>query len=139
MIEKYFSKLYNLIISIKLGYNMVNSQDNKNSNMIEGLPSKKFERRIEDFVCEHCDTEVEGNGYTDHCPNCLYSKHVDVNPGDRAEDCGGLMIPKAVEIKSDGYKIYYDCEKCGYEHRVKSAPDDNFEAILSLSKNPIPD
>ncbi|KUK77762.1 MAG: hypothetical protein XD93_0107 [candidate division WS6 bacterium 34_10] len=118
---------------------MITSEDNTNSNSIEKLPSKKFERKIEDFVCENCGTEVEGNGYTDHCPNCLYSKHVDVNPGDRAADCGGLMIPKAVEVKSDGYKIYYNCEKCGYKHRVKSSPDDNFELILSLSRNPIPE
>jgi DNA replicative helicase MCM subunit Mcm2 (Cdc46/Mcm family) len=104
-----------------------------------GLSQKRFQKVQENFVCENCCFKVKGSGYTDHCPNCLYSKHVDINPGDRASDCGGIMIPKAVEVKSDGYKIYYDCQKCGYQHRVKSSPDDNFEAILSLLKNPIPD
>ncbi|MST04461.1 MAG: RNHCP domain-containing protein [Candidatus Pacebacteria bacterium] len=47
----------------------------------------------EDFVCENCKTEVKGNGYTNHCPVCLYSKHVDVDPGDRLSKCGGLMKP----------------------------------------------
>ena len=43
-----------------------------------------FTRKVEDFTCEHCGREVHGNGYTNHCPHCLHSKHVDVNPGDRA-------------------------------------------------------
>lgn len=97
---------------------------------------KKFKRKIEDFECENCHTQVKGNGYTDHCPNCLYSKHVDINPGDRASTCQGMMIPTAVEVKRDGYKIHYKCKKCGYTHNVKSSPDDNFEKILELVKKP---
>lgn len=38
---------------------------------------KNFTRVIEDFICENCGTEVKGNGYTNHCPKCLWSKHVD--------------------------------------------------------------
>ena len=39
----------------------------------------------EDFICENCGKDVEKSSYTarDHCPYCLYSKHVDINPGDR--------------------------------------------------------
>ena len=44
---------------------------------------KKFERNREDFTCNNCELFVQGDGYTDHCPSCLYSKHVDINPGDR--------------------------------------------------------
>ena len=58
---------------------------------------KQFVRRREDFVCEHCGTKVVGDGYTNHCPKCLWSKHVDIMPGDRAEDCQGLMRP--IDIK----------------------------------------
>jgi len=34
-------------------------------------------------------------GYTarDHCPYCLYSKHLDIFPGDRKNECKGLMKP----------------------------------------------
>ena len=60
---------------------------------------KRFSRRTEDFTCEHCGTKVKGNGYTNHCPQCLYSKHVDINPGDRLSDCGGLMEPIDIEQK----------------------------------------
>ena len=48
---------------------------------------RRFTRTVGDFVCENCNTSVKGNGYTDHCPCCLYSKHVDINPGDRDCDC----------------------------------------------------
>ena len=71
---------------------------------------KKFQKRKEDFVCEHCGAEVKGNGYTNHCPKCLWSKHVDIFPGDRLEDCGGLMEPVAVEAKKAGkYTIVHKC------------------------------
>lgn len=113
----------------------VNSQEEKNDKG-ENIMNKKFERTIENFECENCGTFVQGNGYTDHCPTCLYSKHVDINPGDRLSTCGGLMKPISADVKNDGYKIYYKCEKCGYEHRVKSNPDDNFNVILGLTKNP---
>jgi len=69
---------------------------------------------------------------------CLWSKHVDVNPGDRKSECGGPMKPIATEVKGDGYIIYYQCERCGYEHRVKSSLGDNLEKILELAKEPIP-
>lgn len=95
---------------------------------------KKFQRRKENFKCEKCGTDVQGNGYTDHCPNCLWSKHVDVNPGDRASDCGGQMQPVGVEIKEGEYKILYRCNRCRFVHNVKALPEDNFEEILKLSK-----
>ena len=98
---------------------------------------KKFSRRTENFICEHCGTKVIGNGYTNHCPNCLWSKHVDINPGDRAADCGGLMKPDAIELKNGEYTIIHRCTKCGHTRRNKTSPDDNFEEILKLSKSMI--
>jgi len=94
--------------------------------------SRKFQRKIEDFVCENCGEKVKGNGYTDHCPKCLWSKHVDINPGDREADCKGLMEPVGAEIKNQEYIIHYKCIKCGHKHKVKSALEDNFEEILKL-------
>lgn len=93
---------------------------------------RKFQRKIEDFVCENCGEKVKGNGYTDHCPKCLWSKHVDVNPGDRDSDCKGLMEPIRIETKNQEYIIYYKCTKCGCLHRVKSFPGDSFEELLKL-------
>jgi len=91
---------------------------------------KKFSSCKEDFVCENCGEEVVGNGYTNHCPSCLYSKHVDVNPGDRKNNCLGLMEPIAVEEKRKLYIIVHRCMKCGELKRNQSADNDSFEAIL---------
>ena len=96
---------------------------------------RQFQRKKEDFICEHCGTEVHGNGYTNHCPNCLYSKHVDINPGDRAETCGGLMEPIDLELKDGKYIIVHRCQKCGFIRRNKISEDDNFETVLTLAKN----
>lgn len=98
---------------------------------------KQFRRHKEDFVCEHCGAKVKGNGYTNHCPDCLWSKHVDVMPGDRAEDCKGLMKPIDVKSTRDGYVITHQCEKCGAIKRNKAAENDNFEVILALAKNQV--
>jgi rubrerythrin len=98
------------------------------------LLTKKFQRKKENFVCVYCGIKVKGSGYTDHCPNCLWSRHVDINPGDRVARCGGAMEPISVETKGGEYIIGYQCQKCGFKHRVKAAPNDNFGAILKLTK-----
>lgn len=99
--------------------------------------SKKFQRKIEDFICENCGTLVKGNGYTNHCPNCLYSKDVDINPGDRKSSCGGLMKPISIEVKKDHCVIMHECIKCGKKRPNKSGDDDNFETILKIMKSQI--
>jgi rubrerythrin len=97
-----------------------------------GAKGRRFSRTREDFTCEHCGYVVIGNGYTDHCPRCLFGKHVDVMPGDRAEACRGLMEPLHAVYKDNGYTIYYKCMKCGMQRRFKYAPDDNVELLLKL-------
>lgn len=96
--------------------------------------SRKFQRRIEDFFCEHCGEEVKGGGFTNHCPVCLWSKHVDINPGDREERCQGLMEPVAVERHKDSYRIRFRCVDCGIERWNKAAPEDDFEVLLAISR-----
>lgn len=98
---------------------------------------QKFQRAKEDFSCERCGSLVRGSGYTNHCPRCLWSKHVDVNPGDRQATCKGLMEPIGVELKHGEYVILHRCVLCGFEKRNKMAKDDNFEAVLRLSNRPI--
>jgi Zn finger protein HypA/HybF involved in hydrogenase expression len=96
--------------------------------------STTFKRNIEDFKCENCGNEVVGNGYTNHCPKCLYSKHVDINPGDRASSCGGLMEPISIEKKNGEERIIHKCKKCGFEKVNKIQKDDNFDLIIEISK-----
>ncbi|SMF53758.1 RNHCP domain-containing protein [Tistlia consotensis] len=96
--------------------------------------AKRFQRRVEDFVCEHCGRAVTGDGFTNHCPACLWSKHVDLDPGDRAAGCGGAMRPVAVESRARGYLITHRCERCGLEKRNRASPADDFAAILAVAR-----
>ena len=95
--------------------------------------AKKFQRRKENFTCEKCGIDVIGDGYTDHCPACLWSKHVDINPGDRASTCHGAMEPTAVEGTTEKYGILYKCARCGVTHRVKTHTHDSADAIIALA------
>ena len=97
--------------------------------------SKGFQRRIEDFTCDHCGTSVKGDGYTNHCPKCLWSKHVDVNPGDRANTCGGLMKPVRTEGTVAKYFLVHECVKCGAETRNIFGKKDSTEALLAVAKD----
>ncbi len=99
---------------------------------------KKFTEIDEEFICENCKAKVPKLGYScrNHCPKCLYSKHVDINPGDREEQCHGLLKPISVEIDSKkGYVIIFKCEKCGKIRKNKAAKDDNMDLIIKLTAN----
>ncbi len=98
------------------------------------MPTPRFTRTREDFICGHCGGAVVGNGYTNHCPTCLWSRHVDVFPGDRLARCSGMMEPVAIELCGDGRTITHRCVACGHEKRNKAAPDDSFEALLTLTQ-----
>ena len=58
------------------------------------------------FTCKVCDRlctpQNAGSDHRNHCPNCLSSLHVDIEPGDRASDCGGIMEPIAVWVRKNG-------------------------------------
>lgn len=93
---------------------------------------KKFQRKVEDFICEVCAARVNGNGYTNHCPNCLWSKHVDVNPGDRQNPCRGLMEPIGLDQKSGEFVIIHKCQRCGKTKRNKVSSVDNKKILARL-------
>lgn len=98
------------------------------------------------FVCVHCGQGVPplvNGSCRNHCPACLHSLHVDVNPGDRASDCGGLLEPVGVDYSSKkGWVVLHRCQRCGAERRNKAALDDtnlpdNFELLVELSHRPV--
>ncbi|PJE60015.1 MAG: hypothetical protein COU85_00540 [Candidatus Portnoybacteria bacterium CG10_big_fil_rev_8_21_14_0_10_44_7] len=95
---------------------------------------KKFQRQIEDFQCAVCGQQVTGNGYTNHCSNCLWSKHVDQNPGDRQSGCGGLMEPVALENRAAVFYLIHRCQKCGCQKANQAQRGDNFEKLVELSQ-----
>ena len=96
---------------------------------------KQFTKLDEGFECKNCKKQVLPLKYTsrDHCPHCLYSLHVDINPGDRQCVCQGLLRPVGLEKNKKGYQIVYTCTKCGQTKKNIVAEDDNYDKILRLS------
>jgi hypothetical protein len=99
-----------------------------------------FITRQEHFQCEHCHAIVQPlphGSYRNHCPRCLYSKHVDaVGPGDRASMCHGLMEPLTLDQDGKrGWMIIHRCVACGKQIPNRAAPDDQIiEFMESKSK-----
>lgn len=77
---------------------------------------------------------VVGTGYTNHCPECFWSKHVDVFPGDRRAACGGLMSPVAIESESDTFIVTQCCRVCGHTRRNRIGSADNMAALVGIAK-----
>ena len=57
----------------------------------------RTEACMESFSCANCVKEIHpdgaGSNHRNHCPYCLYSLHVDEEPGDRKASCHGKMEP----------------------------------------------
>ncbi|HCC83579.1 TPA: RNHCP domain-containing protein [Candidatus Uhrbacteria bacterium] len=96
------------------------------------------------FVCENCKlavTPLTNGSYRNHCPRCLYCKHVDVVPGDRLATCQGLMEPVGVEYSpKKGWVILHRCTTCNELRRNKAALNDaeadDYELIIALASSP---
>jgi len=97
-------------------------------------PKTRFQRKIEDFTCAHCSTRVIGTGYTNHCPKCLWSRHVDVNPGDRDESCNGMMEPLRIEQEKRREVVVQRCQLCGVERKNSIVKEDDREVVLAVAK-----
>lgn len=109
------------------------------------MEQKLFTKNDNGFICANCGFEVLPLGYTsrNHCPKCLCSLHVDINPGDRACECRGVMHPiKALPDPKKGYIILHKCSKCGEVHRNKAAHEakvqpDDINYIIELTSREI--
>lgn len=105
------------------------------------LEEPLFTKINESFFCLNCRFSVPPAQSTcrDHCPKCLFSIHVDINPGDRSSKCKGTLKPIGwSQHTKKGYMIHYICELCGQEKRNKfleidSIIPDDFNSLLKLS------
>lgn len=105
------------------------------------METKRFSKNDNGFICQNCGKEVLplGKSSRNHCPFCLSSLHVDVNPGDRANECCGLLrAVAAITDPKKGYIIIHKCEKCGKLLRNRAAHDadvqpDDIKLIIKLT------
>ena len=102
----------------------------------------KTHPRDESFICRNCGYPVvpagAGSDHRNPCPNCLCSVHLDIEPGDRESDCGGLMEPVAVWVRKNGeWAIIHRCRRCGAFSSNRVAADDNPVKLMSIAMKPI--
>lgn len=94
-----------------------------------------FTKNDESFICINCNKEVEKLKYTsrDHCNHCLYSIHVDIDPGDRLNKCRGKLIPfNVISSSKKGKVIEYKCSKCKAIVKNIVAEDDSLSEIYKI-------
>jgi hypothetical protein len=80
-----------------------------------------------------------GTAHRNHCPNCLWSRHLDDDAaGDRDADCGSLMEPIAVSVRGDGeWVLVHRCTGCDELRLNRTAGDDNPLLLLRLAVRPL--
>lgn len=104
--------------------------------------SRKSRPENRAFTCVRCRADVPAQAYgtkhRNHCPSCLWSRHVDEEPGDRSNACRSAMAPIAVEVRQDGeWAIVHRCAGCGVLRTNRIAGDDHPLALLGLALRPI--
>ena len=99
--------------------------------------------RTQTFRCCNCRLDVPmaapGTQHRNHCPTCLWSRHVDDDvPGDRAADCGATMEPIGIAVRPDGeWSLVHRCAACATVHVNRVAGDDNPLMLMRLAVQPL--
>ncbi len=94
--------------------------------------------RDQAFKCVHCKQFIgappSGGRHRNHCPNCLWSRHVDQgHPGDRKSDCHAAMEPVGKLVRRNGEQVVlHRCRSCGKDDPNRIAADDNPLLLMRL-------
>ncbi|MCL2500482.1 MAG: RNHCP domain-containing protein [Defluviitaleaceae bacterium] len=96
----------------------------------------------EGFKCKTCGYDVypagAGSEHRNHCPVCLSSQHLDIEPGDREADCGGSMEAIGVWVRKNGeWALLHRCKVCGYISSNRIAADDSPLKLMSIALRPL--
>jgi RNHCP domain len=99
-------------------------------------------RRTDSFRCANCRLDVPlqapGTRHRNHCPSCLWSRHLDAAPGDRAAGCAGPMEPIGVSVRADGeWSVVHRCADCAAVRLNRIAGDDNAFTLMRLAVRPL--
>ena len=105
-------------------------------------PDYQHKACMEPFTCRSCGICVVPEGaasqHRNHCPQCLTSIHVDIEPGDRASACKGIMEPIGVWVRKNGeWAIIHRCRTCGVLSSNRIAADDNPALLMSIAVKPL--
>jgi len=102
------------------------------------------------FECLNCHKQIKnsalGTANRNHCPECLWSKHVDLNiSGDRESKCLQAMKPMGLTFKREGLDkwgkekqgelmLVHQCCGCNKVSINRIAGDDDPSEILKILK-----
>ncbi len=100
--------------------------------------------KVGTFICKNCGEEVSleapGTRHRNHCPYCLYSRHVDIKIGDRKSKCRGMMKPIGIVRRDDGERlVVHQCQGCGFVSKNRIAGDDDDELLIELEEKGVGD
>jgi len=116
------------------------NRENKRKKYANGYYRNNFCN--DSFTCKECGNLVTPQGaasdHRNHCPYCLSSQHLDISPGDREADCGGLMEAIGVWVRKGGeWAIIHRCRICGHISSNRIAADDSPLALMSIAIRPL--
>ena len=97
----------------------------------QAMTTSRFTHINQAFTCIDCGSSVppRASGCRNHCPHCLVSLHVDINPGDRANPCQGIMDAIAYELSGKkGLVLVFRCRRCAQITRNIAAHEDSESA-----------
>ena len=89
----------------------------------------------------HCGARVvpvTNGSYRNHCPFCLWSLHVDNEPGDRASTCRAPMMPVGFRHSKKGLQLIHECTGCGKRQPnvvARGTAQDDFDAVVRLMES----
>jgi hypothetical protein len=101
----------------------------------------------QDFKCRNCgffvtaNRELSGVNNRNHCPRCLWSRHMDITPGDRRSDCLSRMEPAGLTVKHVVKKygstngelmVIHICTGCEKVSINRIAADDDPHVLLTI-------
>lgn len=118
----------------------------------EDKPHRRVIIDTQDFKCRQCgamvsaNRELSGVNNRNHCPVCLWSRHVDLLiAGDRKADCGSRMEPIGLSIKEVNKRynaenqgelmLVHRCTGCGKISINRIAADDDTQYVFQLYLN----
>lgn len=83
---------------------------------------------------------LSNGSFRNHCHACLWSLHLDVAPGDRANDCHGSMEPVLItQPRGKKLAVVHECTRCGHRQTNRLALDDpvsdSIETISAIQTN----
>ncbi len=111
------------------------SRDMRQRNRLTRPPRTEADQA---FRCVHCKqfigAPVTGGRHRNHCPNCLWSRHVDHRvPGDRKSDCHAAMEPIGKIVRRNGEQvILHQCRGCTRQDPNRIAADDSPLLLMRL-------